>query len=611
MKWICIFIVLICPASLLAQTISTGGVKNTQANSAYVTPVVTRTYSPKADPYTWDAAKTSFVSNSSYAAPAAGIGGNVMAGGGLKFALGQIFGRPRSEVKLEKLSIASGKRNAIIASNNTKIYAISSKITNQVKELAKNYDAGNYFDAMQDLRVIGQFKIDIQNISNEIFRATGAVDNGHRPSDEEASIEAFYSLLTYNRVGKDQAVLSEYLGNYTNCLDPFNTSCRQDWMNNKMGNPPFTNTCGFRECPELIGKIIGLPLEDIFEIELAFTESAALLGYTKFATENLNSIMNYYSGKVQLAPYYLYMASIQLATGQPDIAQQLYSQYKQENEKEPGQQLYLQLYLQKMALYFFTKGDSVEGRKYVALQLGSGYKSVISQYHLVSLLDELNFKKGRENKLITEWLLQELSSLLQNKEFIKKQNEYCNTLANYATILTQHEDYAAGLKTIELHRVACRTYPPNLEWRKLRCLTGDASSVIADFEKILYEKSPMEMGKSQTAFRFMEVMNSAGLYDKAIEVFKEAKKQGVKKKVAFMYADFEGEACIAYYGLKDYSNAKKLMNDLKKTPRKYKRYYAKLYAQQGDITKAKEIYESISYFPGMKFDEEDIHIMDQ
>jgi len=72
----------------------------------------------------------------------------------------------------------------------------------------------------------------------------------------------------------------------------------------------------------------------------------------------------------------------------------------------------------------------------------------------------------------------------------------------------------------------------------------------------------------------------------------------------------QGEALISYYNLKDYKNARKCMDDDNKTPIKYKRYWAKLYALDGDLKKSQEIYKKISTSAEIVFDEEDFHFQE-
>ena len=384
-----------------------------------------------------------------------------------------------------------------------------------------------------------------------------------------------------------------------------------------MSRPPFANTCSIRDCPQKIVALKGLSMEAIFEIEIAFTESAALLGYKDFARENLKSVMGYYTGKIQLSPYYLYLAGVVTAIDQHEYASRLLEQFKSTSGNTVEGKLQIKLYYQKLAMFYFSKNDEVEGRKYITQYYQMGERTMQEGKDFVSLLNDKRYERGRENKVITQYLETEMDSLLLNKEFIATHNNYCLMLGAASDLYRSSKKYREAKNIMDLTKKVCPEHFYKREYNILRCMTGEADIVLAEIKAQFYGKDengnpyPMSHGLTQSANLHMEMLNMVGLYKESLEIFEYMKKKGIKKFNEYMYNALKNEACISYYHLKDYANARKMMGDITKTNFRYIRYWAKLYALDGNSTKAKELYNRISVYPGAHFDEEDIRIQDQ
>ena len=197
---IIIFIIILSPPLLLGQSVTTssGGQQHTQANSAYVTPVITKVYTAQSDPYTWDNNKNTIRSNPSYTVP---TGVSITPGGTFNF---RIFGRP----KWERRIIKETKKSAIIDNKNAQVAIITDSIMEDVAKLDQQYNSGNYFDALQTVRNIGASYNNLYRVRSELFAATGSVTIVDYPSEEATNAQNFYTLLTLNKVGRHAKVSS-------------------------------------------------------------------------------------------------------------------------------------------------------------------------------------------------------------------------------------------------------------------------------------------------------------------------------------------------------------------------------------------------------------------
>ncbi len=593
-----IFFIIIASGFAMGQTTttSTGGQKNTQANSAYVTPVVTKTYTPKADAYTWDNTKSNFSSNSSYTAPG---GGSSSAGGNSGTSFNFRFS---SRPKGLRAAMIKGRKQVIANKLDDQMSTLCESISIKVEELAQTYDSGNYFGANKLLRNIGDLYRDLAKVSNESFAATNSVENLQHPSRKVINIEKFYTLLTYNRTGLHTGVMREYLQYYTNCYNRDNIVCQKENFTQFKPVPPFANTCSIRDCPEKIWTLEELSMEAVFEIELAFTESAALLGYKDFAQKNFKSVMDYYAGKIQLSPFYLYLAGIVTAIDQHEYAASLIEQYTLAMGSSAEGKVELKLFYQKMAMFYFSKGNDTEGKKYIQQYYSIGPRTVQERLYTVNLLDNNRYANNRENKLITEYLEKETDSLLLEKEFIasdNSDNEYCLMLGRASRLYKSSKKYVEARKIMKLTYKVCPKDFSRREYNILRCMMGEADSVLAEMNESFYWKdaqgkpSPLTFGGMMGAQNYMEFMNEAGLYKESLEAFEYMKQCGIKKMNESMYNHLKDEALISYYYLKDYKNARKMMGKENKTSYRNLWYWAKLYAQEGNIARAKELYLKI------------------
>ena len=603
-----IFYTLIFCSSGIGQTTTTtsGGQKNTVQNSAYVTPVVTKTYTPTTDSYNWDNTKSSFKTNSSYTAPSGNTGSSGTAGTSFNF---RIFGRP----KWERVVIREGKKYSQVSNKRDKMASLLEDISIKIAELGKVYESGKYFGALDVCREIGYLLNDLRSTRNAAYEISRSADDLVYPSSEVMNVYHFYSLLTSNRVGSHAWVLKKYLESYTNCYTLENTVCQQDDYNGKMTAPPFANTCSIRECPEKIYALEGLSMEAVFEIELAFTESAALAGHKDFAQKNFKGIMDHYAGKVQLSPYYLYLAGIVTAIDQKEYAAGFVEKYMAATGNSEDGKIQLKLFYQKMAMFYFSKGNEVECKKFMEQYYTMGKRSVQERAYTVDLLKGNRFTAGRDNNLILQYLILETNSLLHEKDYLADTNTYCLTLMEASNLYRDLKNNAEAIKLLEQVKKLCPTQTWGASYTELMCITGDCSPIIAEMRKYLYSYGPKDKFTYSGITKViidMKFFNTTGHYKETIELFEYMKQRGVKKFDDNLFTELKACAGIAYLHLGDLEIAKKLMGDSDKGEAYYIRYRAKIYARLGDIAKAKELYLSVQN-KFVVFDDEDIKIQDQ
>ena len=509
--------------------------------------------------------------------------------------------------------IKEGKKYSQVSNKRDKMASLLEDISIKVAEQGKAYDSGKYVSALDIRRKISTLLLDLGYTRNAAFEISKSADDLVYPSSEVMNIYHFYSLLTSNRVGAHSWVLSEYLYSYTNCYTLDNKACQQDVFNGKITGPPFANTCSIRECPEKVYAIEGLSMEAVFELELAFTESAALAGHKDFAQKNFKGIMDYYAGKVQLSPYYLYLAGIVTAIDQKEFAAGFLEKYMAATGNAEEGKIQLKLFFQKMAMFYFSKGNEGECRKFMAQYYAVGKRSVQERTYTVDLLERNRFTAGRENKLILQYIILETDSLLHEKDYLADTNTYCLKLMEASDLYRHSKNNTEAIKLLEQVKKLCPDQTWEARYTELKCIMGDCSQIIAEKRKYLYSygaKDKFTYSGIKRVKLDMKFFNTTGHYKETIELFEYMKQRGVKKFDDDLFTELKACTGIAYFHLGDLETAKKMMGDSDKGEAYYIQYRAKIYARLGDIAKAKQLYSGIKN-EFVVFDDEDIKIQDQ
>lgn len=617
MKFIYFFCFIVVCATCRAQTTTTIITRpyetNTGYGGAYVAPVVTKTYTIKSDPYVWDKNKNSFGENSLYIATE----GSTSQGSGATTSSGFTMKKARWQVRIDKLNAENRNRQIATNSSNASMLEITNSIVNEIDELAKKYEEGKYLDAYSIVQNIQDMYFKVFAIRNEMSYVNGVPDIPGMPNRKVSNIEKYYTMLTLNKVGANNEVINAYLSSYTNCFNPDNGGCYDYIITQKTIKPPFIKACDIRECPEKIRGIEGLSMEDIFVIELTFTESAAILGYIDYANENFKSVMNYYTGKIVLSPYYLDLSSAVIALGQPEYAAKFFDQYKLEYGSEPEGKMQIKSYLLKIGAYYILKGEQKIGKSYFEAYLATGNRTIEERQAFIEILKKNSYTNARENKLITAFIAIEMDSLIADKNF-SVETGYCRMLNDRSLLFMKNKQYTEARKIMDLGFKACSNLTFSRgKYYTLRCLTGEADKVMAEYDLYFNKRNtkgdllPISSGVADEAKAYMIILNDAGLYEKCLTVFNDMKDRNIGKKFDTVYNALLGEACIAYYNLRDYKNARKCIGNMDNLLIKYERYSAKLYAMEGDKIRAQKLYKKISFVMESEFDEEDLRFMEQ